>query len=165
MKRTRTRHIQGFTMIEIMMAVAVIALIGAVSVPAISTIRDKTIEARAKANLETLRATCEDYWVANNSYPGSIQVLTQGVAPYLDASWNSSKGGYLYSIDNSNKYEVELKAIPDNPIRYKTLAMNKQGEISGITTAAAEPGIQEATVNPNLSRPDEDPLVDSMRTR
>jgi type IV pilus assembly protein PilE len=70
------RHIKGFTLIELMIAVAVIAILAAVALPSYRDyiLRGKLTEAHS--SLSELRLRAEKYFADNRTYVGFNQALT-----------------------------------------------------------------------------------------
>ncbi len=92
MKRSTrtTSRFAGFTLIEVMITVAVIAILAAVALPNYIeyVTRSKLVE--AKSNLSDMRTRLEQYFLDNRKYPGSCAPYASGAAPantiYLPAS-------------------------------------------------------------------------------
>ena len=80
----------GFTLIEVMITVAVIAILAAVALPNYIeyVTRSKLVE--AKTNLSDMRTRLEQYFLDNRKYPGTCAAYASGPAPantiYLPAS-------------------------------------------------------------------------------
>ncbi|MFH1201789.1 MAG: prepilin-type N-terminal cleavage/methylation domain-containing protein [Candidatus Omnitrophota bacterium] len=102
----------GFTFIEIILAVAIISMLTAVSVPVISTVRQKVNEAKAQVDIQNLAVAFNDYWTVNNSYPGTLQEISQGVAPYISGKYITGMSGYQYYLLDSTKYTYTLCSRP-----------------------------------------------------
>ena len=109
-KRTAREALrQGFTLIEILVVVAIIGMLGAVAVPAY-------INYLADARIETTRAlikSVEDALVTYNTknsgkYPDSLEVLTQETED-ADAIL---QGDYVDPWGNEIKYEKRGKKRP-----------------------------------------------------
>jgi len=80
----------GFTLIEVMITVAVIAIIAAVALPSYIdyATRGKLVE--AKTNLSDMRTRLEQYFLDNRAYPNACIAYASGAPPagkiYLPAS-------------------------------------------------------------------------------
>jgi type IV pilus assembly protein PilE len=80
----------GFTLIEVMITVAVIAILAAVALPNYIeyVTRSKLVE--AKTNLSDMRTRLEQYFLDNRAYPGECLAYATGAAPagkiYLPAN-------------------------------------------------------------------------------
>jgi len=67
---------KGFTLIEIMIVVTIIAILAAIAIPNILKARMTANESAAKAYLRTLQSAAETYAFANSgTYPGNITAL------------------------------------------------------------------------------------------
>lgn len=70
-----TRH-AGFTLIEIMVVVAIIAILGAAVVPKIMNNPDKARVVRAKTDIGSIAQALEMYKLDNYAYPSTDQGLS-----------------------------------------------------------------------------------------
>jgi prepilin-type N-terminal cleavage/methylation domain-containing protein len=70
---TRSSHYRsGFTLVEILMVVVILAVLAAVIIPRFTGYADRGAESTTKANLQTLRSGLQAYYVThNNSWPAS----------------------------------------------------------------------------------------------
>ncbi|MDD2680087.1 MAG: prepilin-type N-terminal cleavage/methylation domain-containing protein [Candidatus Omnitrophica bacterium] len=69
--------IKGFTLVEIMIIVAIIALLAAIAVPNFLNAKMTANTQAAKENIRNLSAACERYAAANNgAYPATVAQLT-----------------------------------------------------------------------------------------
>ena len=65
---------KGFTLVEIMIVVAIIALLAAIAIPNLLQARVTANDAAARANLRTLSTAAETYASANNgAYPDTVE--------------------------------------------------------------------------------------------
>jgi len=58
----------GYTLIEIMVAVAILAIVAAIAIPSYTGYISTSREAAARANIEPLRLALEDHWLDNGTY-------------------------------------------------------------------------------------------------
>lgn len=63
---------QGFTLLELMVVVAIIAILAAIAIPSYIGIQKRAARSEAKANLEAISLVLEGYMAENNDY-GSVQ--------------------------------------------------------------------------------------------
>ena len=100
------RHSSGFTLVELMIVVAIIAIISAIAVPAYNNYIREAQFAAAKANVEPLRLILEDHWLDNSDYgdggADKAELLTEyGWQP------DGDQGAYSYAVTAStNSYTI-----------------------------------------------------------
>jgi len=112
MLKLREKH--GFTLVEIMIVVAIISLLAAIAIPNLLRARHNANEAAGIAALRTISTACESYRSAQTptSYPANLAVLSTEKPPYIDAtlaaavSTDTAKQGYYYTyaLKNANQY-------------------------------------------------------------
>lgn len=78
MKRNNT----GFTLIELMIVVAIIGILAAIAMPHFSRVRDRARESKCHEFSSLLSRTAELYNIERKQYPESVEDL----APYLSNS-------------------------------------------------------------------------------
>lgn len=114
-------RLRGFTLIELLAAIAVVAILGAVLVPAISSIRSKGQMAQAVANIRSLQQANILYGVDNNGQylaprpnagaSGSWWYQYTLYTAYLGYSGKPSEAGER--IDTYRGTVVQSKEYPD----------------------------------------------------
>jgi len=95
--------VAGFTLVELMVVVAIIGILAAVAGPRVQSFRAKGVQSEAKANLHALYLAMIAYEEANDQFPNiagqCAESATQGCGP-----------------DNANR--ITFIARPDNKYRY-----------------------------------------------
>ncbi len=93
---------KGFTLVEIMIVVAIIALLAAIAIPNLLQARITANTAAAKANVRSLSTAAETYSTANaGAYPADVAALTTFIA---------SAGSYCGSLVQGYNYACTLSS-------------------------------------------------------
>ncbi len=92
----------GFTLVEIMIVVAIIVLLAAVSIPGLLRARLNANEAAAIASLKTISWAAKTYRTSNTGYPENLSELSTSAPQYVDAVLGSGiKQGYNFTLIGS----------------------------------------------------------------
>lgn len=104
---------RGFTLVEVMVVIAILAIIAAIAIPIYSHyIKDAKI-GRAESNLVLLSTLMERYYQNNNAYPTSNPTLTPNALP----GWNPGNNPnpfFTYAIQNPDPGVCNV-AAPTGP--------------------------------------------------
>ena len=110
---------KGFTLVEIMIVVAIIALLAAIAIPNLLRARLNANDAAAKASLQALVTAIESYAAAEGEYPTDQDNLTSANPKYLNEGivGVNNKHGYDFADDGSwdaTGYSVSANATNCN---------------------------------------------------
>jgi len=150
---------EGFTLIELLVVVAIIGVLVTVSIVSINIARARARDARRSADIKQVRTALEFYYHAQNKYPDTDLITTNGI---LDKNKSVSDSDYVYMkslpespkpasavcTDEQNVYTYESNSDDDYALTYCT------GEITGVVSAgvkiATPSGIEAVVVEPDL---------------
>jgi general secretion pathway protein G len=92
------KHQHGFTLIEIMVVVVILAVLGALVVPKILENVDKARVTRAQSDIRAIQTALDLYRLDNYKYPTAEQGLQALVKQPDPSLQNYRAGGYLGSL-------------------------------------------------------------------
>ena len=65
---------KGFTIIELLIVIAVISILVGIALPRFRGMREEGLIAQAKGELRTIQTALESYFIHNNAYPTQIRI-------------------------------------------------------------------------------------------
>jgi general secretion pathway protein G len=105
---------RGFTLVELLVVVAIISLLSSVVLASLQSARNRAQDAKRMADMKQLRIALEFYYDINKQYPAdpsntqvsSLTGSTNNIRPYInpiptDPTYTSSSG-YRYRTSNIN---------------------------------------------------------------
>ena len=119
----------AFTLVEIMIVVAIIALLAAIAVPGLLRARLNANNTASKAALTSVVTAIESYAAATGGYPANVTVLTSATPKYLQAAPANNTNGYNYDFSGINTTGYTISATP--------VTMNTTGTCSYTVTTGA----------------------------
>jgi len=133
------REVKGFTLVELIIVISVIAILIGIALPRMRGMIDEGNTAKAGSELRALQAAVESYYIHNSKvYPptGSTwETLLTTVKPTLVGSaptdpFNNTAGTqYQYAKDTNGKYYILWSVGPDGT-----------AGVTGVSTAGAVSG-------------------------
>lgn len=105
----RVKTQRGFTLIEMMIVIAVIAILVGILLPSFRGTQDEAAEQRARAELRTVATALESYFIHNsNAFPSALSGLTSAspriISSIPDDPFRSGSNDYAYARDSNGVY-------------------------------------------------------------
>jgi type IV pilus assembly protein PilA len=105
---------KAFTLVEVMIVVAIIALLAAVAIPNLLRARVTANEASAQSNLKAIANSLENYAALNSVYPVNTTQLIGASPPYLSVDFfTGTHNGYTFTSVLADYYYT-ITASPFN---------------------------------------------------
>ncbi|MBU1125129.1 MAG: prepilin-type N-terminal cleavage/methylation domain-containing protein [Candidatus Omnitrophica bacterium] len=113
------RRVQGFTLIEIMIVVAILAILVSMAIPSMLRSRLTTHDTAAQVALKSVASSQLSYRAANARY-GTLPELGSSIPPYVDdalgcAAEPCTKEGYDFSTTENTAQLFCVTAVPNVP--------------------------------------------------
>jgi len=117
---TSVKNSKGFTLVEILIVVAIVGVLAAIAVPSYRYFLETARRTSSIAALDTLRTEMEGYVADQGGYPTSIDFTNftdQNGDPVLAVNWDNIKSK-IYSWDSyvfaGDTYTLKAKALDRN---------------------------------------------------
>ncbi len=107
------KNSNGFTLIELMITIAIISIISAIAIPAYKGYIKEARYSAARANIDSLKLFLEDYRLDNDSYSAGASSYTDLAAITSAYSWDprTDDSDFEYSLASvaSDTYIITVK--------------------------------------------------------
>jgi prepilin-type N-terminal cleavage/methylation domain-containing protein len=130
---------RGFTLVEIMIVVAIIALLAAIAIPNLLRARLNANESAAIGALHTVSTAAQGYRAAGAAFPANIAVLSGTTPPYVDSVLGAgSKQGYSFVLTGStNTFTATARPSTFGTTGNRSFYVDESGIIRYTTANAA----------------------------
>lgn len=108
----KTNRTYGFTLVEIMIVVAIIALLAVFAVPNLLRAKVEANQTYAQASLKSIGTAMENYSNINGQYPTNTSLLMGVTPPYLTTDYFAGTHfGYSFSASVA-QFTYSITAVP-----------------------------------------------------
>lgn len=125
---------RGFTLVEIMIVVAIIILLAAIAIPNLLRARHNANEAAAIGAMRTLSTAMESFRAAQTdpAYPAALADLNTADPPYIDATLAAGeKHGYTFDLaaTDDNSYSITATPVSSGVTGTRTFSVDEDGVV------------------------------------
>ena len=105
----------GFTLVEIMVTVMIIALLAGIAIPSLLRARAQAHDSMAQTTLKAISTALETYASSESQYPPNTTSLTNIAPPYLSTDYFTGiHHGFSYNSDTLTGFTYSITAAPAN---------------------------------------------------
>lgn len=137
---------KGFTLVELMIVITVIAILATIGVVSFTRVQAQTRDTKRKADLRALSTALQAHFTEKNAYPtvngapGGLTGLTPTYIPSLPTPpLTSLQTNYTYNVNTSNQYTLCALMETQGSVSYwKVSTLNAGGVTTDLAGCVAE---------------------------
>lgn len=132
----------GFTLIEIMVTVGIVAILITLITPSILRSRIVANESAAISNLKTIFSACQLYHINNGAYPGNLITLSDSTPPYIDPELGAGKRQryeFVYMFIDMDHFTLNANPISTGLLKGRYFYTDESGIIRAKSDGPAGP--------------------------
>ncbi len=126
---------KGFTLVEVMIVVAIIAALMAIAIPNYRRIQEQGNITKAKSELRTLQTAVENYYIHNSStYPSALSDLTTATPRIVNSIPDdvfATSGSYGYVRGGTSNYYYVIYSVGPDGNGSATISSDAPSETNG----------------------------------
>lgn len=134
---------RGFTLIEIMIVVALVIILSSISVVNIMRSRIVALEGVAVGNLKILSDACQMYHLNNDTFPADLASMHTSSPAYIDgslASGTKQRYNFIYARSSPDSFTINANPVGSGLLRGKYFYVDESSIMRSNPDEPAGPG-------------------------
>jgi type IV pilus assembly protein PilA len=112
--REATQDDRGFTLIELMVVVLIIAILIAIAIPTFLGLRQRAQDRSAQSDLRNALTAAKAFYTDNETYTGFTVAVAEAAEPSLDFDSNGTVANAQVEINVATGQDVVMQTISDS---------------------------------------------------